>query len=70
METIMEGMGRWSRGCGTGIGLSGNKNQYRLGVAIENWVRSSFPQDSNSPGRAATAKALVWSMRSLLSMLV
>mmetsp|Transcript_28788 Transcript_28788/g.94077 ORF Transcript_28788/g.94077 Transcript_28788/m.94077 type:complete len:239 (-) Transcript_28788:123-839(-) len=32
---------RWSRGCGTGIGLSGHKNQYRLGVTIENWVEDS-----------------------------
>jgi len=29
---------RWSRGCGTGVGLSGHKNQYRQGVTIENWV--------------------------------
>ena len=29
---------RWSRHVGTGIGLSGHKNQFRLGVCIENWV--------------------------------
>mmetsp|Transcript_19666 Transcript_19666/g.33060 ORF Transcript_19666/g.33060 Transcript_19666/m.33060 type:complete len:238 (-) Transcript_19666:409-1122(-) len=33
---------RWSRGCGTGVGLSSHKNQYRLGVAIENWVEDEY----------------------------
>lgn len=33
---------RWSRGCGTGIGLSGHTNQYRLEVLIENWVEISL----------------------------
>ena len=34
-------MSRWSRGCGTGIGLSGHTNQYRHGVTIENWVEDT-----------------------------
>uniref|UniRef100_A0A7S0RQ25 Uncharacterized protein n=1 Tax=Pyramimonas obovata TaxID=1411642 RepID=A0A7S0RQ25_9CHLO len=37
---------RWSRGCGTGIGISSHKNQYRLGVAIENWVEDEYSQKS------------------------
>ncbi|GMH32342.1 hypothetical protein BSKO_00176 [Bryopsis sp. KO-2023] len=28
----------WSRGCGTGIGLSHHKNEFSLGVTIGNWV--------------------------------
>mmetsp|Transcript_28464 Transcript_28464/g.80318 ORF Transcript_28464/g.80318 Transcript_28464/m.80318 type:complete len:238 (-) Transcript_28464:194-907(-) len=29
---------RWSRGCGSGIGLSHHKHEFRLGVNIGNWT--------------------------------
>eukprot|EP00959_Pyramimonas_sp_CCMP1952_P129492 2707804-Pyramimonas_sp.AAC.1 len=37
---------RWSRGCGTGIGISSHKNEYRLGVTIDNWVEDEYSQKS------------------------
>mmetsp|Transcript_26655 Transcript_26655/g.32371 ORF Transcript_26655/g.32371 Transcript_26655/m.32371 type:complete len:237 (-) Transcript_26655:346-1056(-) len=53
---------RWSRGCGTGIGLSGHKNQYRLGVSIENWVEDSYSKSDTVVGEntlwGAPAKAM------------
>ena len=49
---------RWSRHVGTGIGLSGHKNQYRLGVCQENWVRTqASPPPTHTTGkRSADAK--------------
>lgn len=44
---------RWSRGTGTGIGLSGHKNQYRLGVQIENWVEDSHSKIGKVEGAEA-----------------
>mmetsp|Transcript_35001 Transcript_35001/g.48532 ORF Transcript_35001/g.48532 Transcript_35001/m.48532 type:complete len:247 (-) Transcript_35001:164-904(-) len=46
---------RWSRGCGTGVGLSGQKNQFRLGVDIENWV-----EDRQALQDAVTGSDTLW----------
>mmetsp|Transcript_10096 Transcript_10096/g.19034 ORF Transcript_10096/g.19034 Transcript_10096/m.19034 type:complete len:246 (+) Transcript_10096:166-903(+) len=46
---------RWSRGCGTGIGLSSAKNQYRLGVTIDNWVEEDCAlQEDAFQGKTGT----------------
>ena len=52
---------RWSRGCGSGIGLSGHKNQYRLGVGIDNWVEDFQAKVNTEEGRSMYGKHIPFS---------
>ena len=52
---------RWSRGCGSGIGLSGHKNQYRLGVGIDNWVEDFHAKEDNQLGKSMYGKHIPFS---------
>eukprot|EP00873_Tetraselmis_striata_P016073 jgi/Tetstr1/436337/TSEL_025174.t1 len=39
--TTRMGSETWSRGCGSGIGLSEHKTHYRMGVTLGNWVEDT-----------------------------
>lgn len=52
---------RWSRGCGSGIGLSGHKNQYRLGVGIDNWVEDFQAKEDTQGGKSMYGKHIPFS---------
>ena len=52
---------RWSRGCGSGIGLSGHKNQYRLGVGIDNWVEDFQAKVDTQGGKSMYGKHINFS---------
>ena len=52
---------RWSRGCGSGIGLSGHKNQYRLGVGIDNWVEDFQAKEDTQGGKSMYGKHISFS---------
>ena len=57
----MESTQRWRRGCGSGIGLSGHKNQYRLGVGINNWVEDFQAKQDASQGKSLYNKHIPFS---------
>jgi len=42
---MFEGEERWSRNCGSGIGLSNYKNVYRDGIGVGNWQEDLFGRE-------------------------
>mmetsp|Transcript_8691 Transcript_8691/g.15688 ORF Transcript_8691/g.15688 Transcript_8691/m.15688 type:complete len:126 (-) Transcript_8691:251-628(-) len=47
-DTKHLGSETWSRGCGSGIGLSDHKTKYRMGVTLGNWVEDTTSRTTAS----------------------
>ena len=65
---MFEGEERWSRNCGSGIGLSNYKNIYRDDILVGNWQEDLYGNRINPDNTTAvTAPRTICVLFSLLS---